>query len=276
MYKNFPVTNYRYDDQNNTKLVANIMRNVKFTDHYTKNRGQLFTEYLVKDSDKPESIANKVYGDPTLYWVILIFNNIFNPYFQWPLNRGEIEGLIQSKYSGSAIYMALNSSILLNADGVTKLSIKNGWFVTGNTIKYMLNGIEQWESTILSTDKNYNCIICETVPQSELGGYLVSTNKDGIEFRMNVGRIVFDNTYALHHFQDDDGYTMDPYEGLIGNNINTTQFPLSNYIDGGDLYSVPNRQHEENINDLKRKIYILRPEYLSLVNESLNNILNEQ
>ena len=37
-----------------------------------------FTKYIVQGDDRPDNVANDVYGDPTLDWVVLMANNITN------------------------------------------------------------------------------------------------------------------------------------------------------------------------------------------------------
>ena len=44
----------------------------------------------------PENIADRYYGDSTLHWIVLLTNNILDPYFDFPLNyRNFVEMLIQ-------------------------------------------------------------------------------------------------------------------------------------------------------------------------------------
>ena len=43
--------------------------------------------YDVQDGDTPSILAYQVYGDANKHWVILLFNNIINPYYDWPLGR---------------------------------------------------------------------------------------------------------------------------------------------------------------------------------------------
>ena len=38
----------------------------------------IFTKYEIKGDDRPDNVANKVYEDPDLDWVILLANNIIN------------------------------------------------------------------------------------------------------------------------------------------------------------------------------------------------------
>ena len=45
----------------------------------------VFTKYKIKGDDRPDNVAQELYGDPNLDWVILASNNILNVYDEWPM-----------------------------------------------------------------------------------------------------------------------------------------------------------------------------------------------
>lgn len=59
----------------------------------------LFQKYIVADGDSPESIADKVYGNYSYYWVILIVNNIVNPFLDWVKWGQSFNNWMVQKYS---------------------------------------------------------------------------------------------------------------------------------------------------------------------------------
>lgn len=62
-----------------------------------------YYEYLVKDDDTPEILADKVYGNPEAHWIILLANNIVDPQYDWPLKYKDFDNYIIKKY-GSISY----------------------------------------------------------------------------------------------------------------------------------------------------------------------------
>ena len=62
-----------------------------------------YYEYLVKDDDTPEILADKVYGNPEAHWIILLANNIVDPQYDWPLKYNDFNNYITKKY-GSISY----------------------------------------------------------------------------------------------------------------------------------------------------------------------------
>ncbi len=54
--------------------------------------------YYVKDGERPDTIAEKIYEDSELDWVILITNNITNINDQWPLDNTSFYKYLLEKY----------------------------------------------------------------------------------------------------------------------------------------------------------------------------------
>ena len=57
---------------------------------------------VIKEGERPDIIANKVYDDPELDWVILITNNITNIRNQWPLSNNDLHNYMLEKYGSEA------------------------------------------------------------------------------------------------------------------------------------------------------------------------------
>lgn len=57
---------------------------------------------VIKEGERPDIIANKIYNDPELDWVILITNNITNIRDQWPLSNNDLHNYMIEKYGSEA------------------------------------------------------------------------------------------------------------------------------------------------------------------------------
>jgi|TARA_R100000030_G_scaffold37296_1_gene27992 hypothetical protein len=57
-----------------------------------------FTKYQIVGEDRPDNVANKVYGDESLDWVVLLANNILNIYEEWPLTNDAFNEYLTNKY----------------------------------------------------------------------------------------------------------------------------------------------------------------------------------
>ena len=58
----------------------------------------VFQKYIVQDGERPDQIAEKLYGDPALDWVVRITANIINLQDQFPLSSQQLYEYSVSKY----------------------------------------------------------------------------------------------------------------------------------------------------------------------------------
>ena len=63
----------------------------------------IYYDYEVKDEERPDIIAEKYYNDSRLDWVLLFFNQIVDPYFEWPLSQRNFEKFIRQKYGSISV-----------------------------------------------------------------------------------------------------------------------------------------------------------------------------
>ena len=95
----FPRINYNLSGVNgNTIEVTDIFRRVKARNKIADNVTML-DKYDVKEGEKPEDIAYKVYGDADYFWIVTLVNNIVNRYYDWPLDSFSFQEYIKDKYS---------------------------------------------------------------------------------------------------------------------------------------------------------------------------------
>ena len=57
-----------------------------------------FNYYYVKESYRPDMVAEEIYNDSELDWVVLTSNNIINVRDQWPLGHNDLHNHIVEKY----------------------------------------------------------------------------------------------------------------------------------------------------------------------------------
>ena len=63
-----------------------------------------FEYYMITEDERPDQVAQKVYGDPELDWVILTTNNITNIQDEWPLNVDSFNKYMLDKYGSEEAY----------------------------------------------------------------------------------------------------------------------------------------------------------------------------
>ena len=63
-----------------------------------KSQVTLFTEENVRDGERPEDIATRLYRNPFYNWTILVINDITDVYSQWPKSVQQLQNFINDKY----------------------------------------------------------------------------------------------------------------------------------------------------------------------------------
>ena len=100
-FSQFPLMAYDVAGNKNYKLLPNILKRVKLRSGL-RSGSFLFDNYDVKDGERPEDVAFKLYGDPELHWVILMTNNITDRYYQWPLTQPQFQEHLTDKYGAGS------------------------------------------------------------------------------------------------------------------------------------------------------------------------------
>jgi len=82
-------------------VVNNLTSRFSFEEAF-KNNTSVCYEYDIQDSDTPEIIAAKFYGDTERHWVVLMFNDINDPQFDWPMDYRTLISFVDEKYKNQA------------------------------------------------------------------------------------------------------------------------------------------------------------------------------
>ena len=124
------VSSYRTNNVDPFKLAKNIFRRIKIRE----NLDDIilgFSQYTIKNNQRPDQVALEIYGDMDLDWVVLLTNNIINVYDEWPMSEDELERYIDSEYDEDAnsIHHWVTQKIL---DSRGRTLVKEGRVVSEN------------------------------------------------------------------------------------------------------------------------------------------------
>ncbi len=81
--------------------IKNIFRRSKLYD-YLKDNATLFNKYVIEDGDRPDTIADDVYGSSRYDFVVILTAGIVNIHDEWPLQDYQMYDLALSKYGSEA------------------------------------------------------------------------------------------------------------------------------------------------------------------------------
>jgi len=93
----FPTIEHDLTNVGQTVTLTNVLRRF-IVRNDLQERSDIFYKYNVQMGDRPDIIAEKYYGDPDLAWLVLHFNNIKDPIFEFPLFGRDFDNYIRGKY----------------------------------------------------------------------------------------------------------------------------------------------------------------------------------
>jgi hypothetical protein len=109
----------------------NIFRRAKIRDDIFQS-AVAFTKYKVIGEERPDQVAEKVYGNSAFDWIVLLSNNIINVRTEWPLSDSEIDDYIFRKYTQSELSEPHHYETTSVFDSRGKLIVPTGKLVDSN------------------------------------------------------------------------------------------------------------------------------------------------
>lgn len=94
-FRNFPKV--RHTNQ----VAVDITRRVRFADTLGSNP-YVFLPYTVKEGESASEIAHLYYGSVSYEWLVLMANNVIDPYYDWPMKQANLDAFVADKYRGLA------------------------------------------------------------------------------------------------------------------------------------------------------------------------------
>ena len=112
--------------------VKNIFRRAKIRNDFY-NVATAFEDYMIIANERPDQVAEAVYGDPRYDWVILTANNITNMREQWPLNAQDFQNYILEKYKTESALEEIHHYITeISIDSRKRIVVPEGLRVDSN------------------------------------------------------------------------------------------------------------------------------------------------
>lgn len=288
-FTHFPSIGYTVDEDKAKLIKAkNILVRAKFSD-YVKTNNSILLPYRIKEGERPDTIAATAYGRADLHWIILLFNEIINPYHEWPLVQSDFDSMISLLYAGTTLYVR-DDSVQYEKGAVTN---KIPFFEKDS--KIYQNGVS---ATVISYNSTFGQLIVDDIQGGEfeistadeqgtkLGAGITQTNSLGNSITAIITKKEL-TPYSVHHFEDENGNWLDPrskfvptvgatngvsyrpYPGIPKSLINLYSDPVidqqGNPTQEATIVAsqvVTNMDYEYAKNEEKTEIKILRPAFL--------------
>ena len=195
--------------------VKNIFKRATIRNDFY-NVATAFEDYMIIANERPDQVAEAVYGDPRYDWVVLTANNITNMREQWPLNAQDFQNYILEKYKTESALTEIHHYITeISIDSRKRIVVPEG----------------------LRVDSNFNSQYLDQSTRVEI----------------NYGGTLNDIT------------TID--------NVGTVRDSDGNIVTHDNVLAITNYEYEENLNDAKRRIKILKEDYLDVVINDMRRIM---
>jgi hypothetical protein len=297
-FSKFPLLIYPVQDGSSLKYVyvKNLLRRVALTEDL-KSGETAFIQYEIKDGERPEHIAERVYGDPNYHWLILLTNDIIDPYHGWYKSGIAMEEYVQQKHGGYTVYFTntdnsffystyLDTGATLSQNGNTtavvdytpefcKLTVLGTGFQRG-TATIGVSGGNNYTVYIQKVQDSFRAVHHFEVPYtSGLCGANSVATVDPMSQQTGsysvVGGYVNGTEYEYpHNATDGVGYvssgTVDLWETYIGRYMGISGSAYTGY-------AVSNYTYENTENDSKRTIKVLHPRFKRIALEELEALL---
>ena len=138
------------DRESNIDFVQtkNLFRRAKVREDLFANFMQ-FDKYEIIGDERPDNVAEKVYGSSDLDWVVLMSNNIIDINNEWPLTQFQLNSFLDDKYTPQELVSIHHYETLELRDNKNQLILPAGLVVDADfSLEYFSGG--QIKSTNMS------------------------------------------------------------------------------------------------------------------------------
>jgi hypothetical protein len=97
----YPKVNFKVNNYDFIRAI-DITTTYKIKDFFKNYPGISYQAYAIKDGERPDSVSFKFYNRPDFDWIILLANDIYNIYDEWPKDSLTLENYIIDKYGSIA------------------------------------------------------------------------------------------------------------------------------------------------------------------------------
>ena len=258
-----------------------------------------FNYYKISEGERPDTLAKKIYNDSELDWVILVTNNITNIRDQWPLDGENFTNYLLSKYGTSDMTEEQKYAELNKIKHYETTAVKDQYdrslleaglivdkdFTFTSTREVARNSIVSEVTIILPFPVSVSAGDAITQPTATIGGYTFTggsgtvkasvTSKTEILLNNVIGKFISTasgeaggNPILLNgEVLTNSGVSGNP--SAIFTRYKTNSYPeTTNPVKAVSYYD-----YEIKMNEQKRRIKVLKPEYLPVFISDMRSIM---
>ena len=96
-FSNFPAVSYKLPGLSNSLLATDVTKRFVLRDFYRRAMVD-FYRYDVVEGQRPDNVAYEFYAESDLDWLILLPNEMLDPYYEWPRTQYDMNEYLRKKY----------------------------------------------------------------------------------------------------------------------------------------------------------------------------------
>jgi hypothetical protein len=280
----------------NNQLCKDITRRVKIVEGGTQSPS-VFYPYELKDHLRPDVLSEFYYEDSTLDWLILLTNDIVDPYYHWYLNQENFDALMRCKYGSVEKSQKLTKfyrNNWYNDDEQLTVSFYNNNLPNLHKKYYtpifgiktdILSYKRKEESHVVNTNQIMQYTISSNTNISFTVGEIVDFKWAGQDSQVGTGEVVMCNNTTIRvqsvrdEFTANSANTMDIVGEDSGANVtvNATTTYFTNFTSAEGVFweRVSFYDWENEINEEKKNLKIIGDDIQELIVDEFTTRLRE-
>jgi hypothetical protein len=183
-FKHIPNIPYDFKSDGNITIAKDLFRKVSTWSHLQESVSG-YSYYRITEGERPDVVADKLYGDSTLYWTFFLVNENLSSLSDWPKSQSLFNRFLDRKYSGTCLVASTSTDIVSSTskfklgEKVSQSSSVYGFVTDINPTfnRITLNSVEgvfTSNSTATGTDKSF--VIESVVNEKSAVNHYVSQN----------------------------------------------------------------------------------------------------
>lgn len=288
-FKEFPKLFYSTSlGVKNFKAVTNIFANVKFLREVLLNT-DMYYKYDVKDGERPEDIAYRLYNDVEKHWIILLANNIIDPQYDWVMGQQQFQSYINKKYS--SITVQLPTTDVYTSNYIVDEVVYQGDSLSDASVTAQVAAFNSGSKILqikfpTQTIANAQAIVGVTSQQSH-NVTSITVNNDGYNWASNTTShyAVTETKYnSYDKTKTTTKYNVSLYDYSFANDIISTRTlgttTTSKLLEDGTTLTIETTigtksyyDFEVEQNEAKRQINIPKPDYISIIDQQFKRLM---
>jgi len=259
-FKQFPKIFYDFPQDNTSttlQILTDITTNVRIRKQILENV-TIYDEYDIQEGETPEIVAEKVYGDPELHWVIMLANQRYDYLRDFPMTEYELRQYIANKYEyPEHVHHYERNGIVV--EGVAKLKLPSS--VTP-LIKF------GYTTNLLQNQREITHDFITMYPYANARIESIDSATNIAVILLDYGRFSPGDLVSLNGIRYDESLGKNVYTTIINFNVPTNGFTLND-----EYHPVTNEEYEIRENESKRRIKLISKNLIDQFVKEFQNLV---